>query len=185
MNVLRILILAFTAFCFGISGISAQPITIEKVREKFFTMDKTDDGALKLYSSLQTANLTKDPILLAYSGASSAAAAGSVSGVWKKLDYFNRGKRELQKAVGLKPLDVEIRFLRLATQVNAPGFLGYHEDINTDKALIINTLKSVQANHPNAYLYQRICQFMLKYTELDDNTRNTVSQLLYKFNTGK
>jgi len=169
----------------GIGQIRAQQISIDKVRDQFFTWDKTEDGALKLYKLLEKADLSKDPVLLAYRGASSAASAGSVSGVRSKLAYFNRGKSELEKAVRLKHLDAEIRFLRLATQLNAPGFLGYTGDIKGDKSIIINTLNSVNGNHPNAYLYLRICRFMLAHAELNASEKITVNQLIVKFNTRK
>jgi len=169
----------------GFIQIRAQLPSIEKVREQFFAWDKTKDGALKLYEYLEKADLAKDPVLLAYRGASSAAAAGSVNGVRNKLTYFNRGKSELEKAVGMKHLDAEIRFLRLATQINAPGFLGYTGDIKNDKALIIQLFTSVNSNHPNAYLYLRICRFMLAYAELNSSEKNTVNQLIVKFNTKK
>jgi len=172
-------------FFLGILQISAQQPSLEKVREQFFAWDKTEDGALKLFKSLEKADLTKDPVLLAYRGASSAAAAASVSGVRKKLEYFNHGKSELEKAVSLKHLDAEIRFLRLATQVNAPGFLSYNGEIKNDKSIIINTLNSVSANHPNAYLYLRISRFMLAHADLDASEKSTVNQLIVKFNTKK
>jgi hypothetical protein len=177
-------ILLILIFC-GISQIRAQQISIDKVRDQFFAWDKTEDGALKLYKLLEKADLNKDPVLLAYRGASSAASAGSVSGVRSKLAYFNRGKSELEKAVRLKHLDAEIRFLRLATQLNAPGFLGYTGDIKGDKSIIINTLNSVNGNHPNAYLYLRICRFMLAHAELNASEKITVNQLIVKFNTRK
>jgi len=169
----------------GISQTIAQQISIDKVRDQFFAWDKTEDGALKLYKLLEKADLSKDPVMLAYRGASSAASAGSVSGVRNKMAYFNRGKSELEKAISLKHLDAEIRFLRLATQLNAPGFLGYAGDIKGDKSIIINTLNSVNGNHPNAYLYLRICRFMLAQAELDASEKNTVNQLIVKFNTKK
>ncbi len=159
----------------------AQQGTIEIVRDQYFMLSKTEDAALKLYKSLEKDDLNSNPVLLAYRGASSAAAAGYVSGVRKKLEFFNRGKDELEKAVGLKPLDAEIRFLRLATQLNAPGFLGYTSEIRNDKAIIIKTLQSVPANHANAYLYQRICGFMLSYADLEPLEKATVNQLVTKF----
>jgi hypothetical protein len=169
----------------GIIQLNAQQPSIEKVREQFFAWDKTEDGALKLYKSLEKAELGNDPVMLAYRGASSAASAGSVNGVRNKLAYFNRGKSELEKAVSLKHLDAEIRFLRLATQINAPGFLGYNGDIKNDKALIIQMFTNVNANHPNAYLYHRICRFMLDHAKLDNSEKITINQLLVKFNTTK
>jgi hypothetical protein len=178
-------VILFVLLFSGISQIRAQQISIDKVRDQFFAWDKTEDGALKLYKLLEKADLSKDPVMLAYRGASSAASAGSVSGVRNKLAYFDRGKNELEKAVSLKHLDAEIRFLRLATQLNAPGFLGYTGDIKGDKSIIINTLNSVNGNHPNAYLYLRICRFMLAYAELNASEKNTVNQLIVKFNTKK
>jgi hypothetical protein len=131
---MRTFLILLVLFFTGFGQIRAQQISIDKVRNQFFAWDKTEDGALKLYKLLEKADLGKDPVMLAYRGASSAASAGSVSGVRNKLAYFNRGKSELEKAVSLKHLDAEIRFLRLATQLNAPGFLGYTGDIKNDKA---------------------------------------------------
>jgi hypothetical protein len=163
----------------------AQQPPVEKVREQFFAMNKSADGALKLYKTLENIDLEKDPVLLAYRGAASAASAGYVGGVRKKMVYFNRGKSELEKAVGLKPLDAEIRFLRLATQVNAPAFLGYSGDLKSDKEIILNTMKSVPSNHPNAYLYLQICRSMLTFSGTDAKEKNTLNQLILKFNAGK
>jgi hypothetical protein len=169
----------------GMMNLNAQPVAIEKVRDQFFDFNKEGSIALTLYKSLEKIDLSKDPVLMAYRGASSAASAGSVSGVWKKLEYFNHGKSELEKAVGMKPLDAEIRLLRLATQVNAPGFLGYSGDKKNDKAIILQTLNGVNSNHPNAYLYLRICRFMLAHAELTASEKNIVNQLIVKFDTKK
>ena len=174
-------VLIFLMLFTGIQNLDAQKVTVEETRELFFAMDKSDDGASKLYEKLKNADFSKDPLMLAYRGAASAAAAGSANGVRKKMESFNRGKGELDKAAGLKPLDAEIRFLRLATQVSAPAFLGYTSYIKSDKAIIINTLESVPANHPNAYLYQRICSFMLTHADLEAAEKTTVTQLLVKF----
>jgi len=182
MNRYQLSLVFLLSFFVGVQYLNAQQISIDKVRDQFFNFDKTEDGPLKLYKSLENIDLTKDPVLLAYRGASSAAAAGSVGGVRKKLEYFNQGKGELEKAVSMKPLDAEIRFLRLATQLGAPGFLGYSGDKKNDKAMIITTLTSVPANHSNAYLYQRICSFMLLHADLNANEKVTVNQLLIKFN---
>lgn len=167
----------------ALQHVNAQQLLIEKVRDQFFSLDKTEGGALQLYKMLENDNLDKQPILLAYRGAVSAAAAGTVTGVGRKLHYFNYGKTELEKAVMLKPIDAEIRFLRLATQVNAPRFLGYNEDINSDKVIILKTLNSLNADHPNAYLYLRICRFLLTHAELNTTEKNTVKLLIIKFNT--
>jgi len=185
MSVFRMLLVVLLPFLIANKETTAQTFSVEKVREQFFSMNKTKDGALQLFKSLENAYLDKSPVLLAYRGASSAASAGTISGVRKKLEYFSKGKEELEKAVELKPLDAEIRFLRLATQVNAPAFLGYNGDIKADKSIIIETFRSVAANHPNAYLYQRICSFMIEHAKLDPNEKIIVNQFIVKFSPKK
>jgi hypothetical protein len=177
----RFALIVLIGYFFGIQDVHSQQLSLDKIRDQFFSSDKSGDIMLTLYKSLEYADLEKNPVMLAYRGASSAAAAGSVGGTRKKLQYFNRGKGELERAVGLKPLDAEIRFLRLATQLMAPGFLGYSHDIQGDKAIILKTMSSVPSDHPNAYLYQRICSFMLTHAKLDSKEESAVKQLFVKF----
>jgi len=181
----KLLLLFFALFILGNNMLKAQPMALDKVRDQFFTMDRAEGVAFQLFKSLEKYDLSKDPLMLAYRGAASAASAGTVSGVRKKLEYFNNGKSELEKAVALKPLDAEIRFLRLATQLKAPGFLGYNDDIKNDKTIIIQTLSNVSPNHSNAYLYLRMCRFIMYNGDLDKAERNTVNQLIAKFNPKK
>ncbi len=165
------------------AALFAQLPAIEKIREQFFNMKNVNDGSLNLYYRLKPLDLTHNAILLAYRGAASAASAGSVSGVYKKLHYFSDGKTEIEEAVKLQPANAEIHFLRLATQLNAPGFLGYNKDITNDKALIINTMTTVTGTEPNAYLYTRIAVFLLNSTALTSGERERINQLIVKFKT--
>ncbi len=155
----------------------AQAVKIDKVRDSFFSMNESTDGALNLYFRLKPLDLTEHPVLLAYRGASSAASAGSVSGIQKKLKYFNSGKEELEKAVQLKPNDPEVRFLRLATQLNAPGFLGYNSSVEEDKKLIVGLISKSTVNDSNSYLYSLIAGYLLTTDVLTSAER----QLMIKF----
>ncbi len=182
---MRIAIVSIVMTLVCIQSLKSQTLSIDKVRDQFFTMEQTENGALKLYQTINSVGVAGNPLLLAYRGACSAASAESVSGVRSKLENFNRGKNDLEKAVELKPLDAEIRFLRLATQLKSPGFLGYKADIKYDKAMIINTFNLVPGNHPNAYLYQRICGFLLANAEPDASEIRMLNQLIEKFKTEK
>ncbi len=182
MSCYRLALLFFVLYCLSTHGLKAQHLPIDKVRMQYFALDKSENAALLLFQSLENIDLAKDPLLLAYRGAASAAAAGSVSGVYRKLDYFNRGKSELDKAIFLDRSDPEIRFLRLATQLKAPWFLGYRSDIESDKSMLLKTLVATPANHPNAYLYQQICRFLLAYADLEKSEKDVVNQLIVKFN---
>lgn len=174
------LLIIFAALLLGVPAVHAQQMPIEKVRDLFFAMDRSEGMAFQLYKALEKNDLTTDPLMMAYRGAASAASAGTVSGVRKKLEYFNNGKRELEKAVAIRPLDMEIHFLRLATQLNAPGFLGYNDDIKNDKAIVIQALSKLGPNPTNAYLYLRMCRFLVNNAELSKEERIAVNQIIYK-----
>lgn len=153
-----VFLLAFPLLCATAQG---QYPELQNVRKMFFTMNLTKDGSLILYYRLEHLDLNQNNLLLAYRGAASAASAGAVDGVFNKLKFFLNGKSDLELAIHNKPSDPEIRFLRLATQLNAPAFLGYKGDINNDKKLIINELLSKEQNTANDYLYSRISRFLL------------------------
>jgi len=159
----------------------AQQVPVDKEREQYFAMKETKDGALNLFFRLKPLDLARFPILLAYRGAASTASAGSAGGVFKKLRSFSDGRSELEQAVNLRPGDPEIRFLRLATQLNAPAFLGYNAAVEDDKNQIINSMCQLNPNDSNAYLYYRISEFLLNTTILTSEERRKVSLCKEKF----
>lgn len=53
-----------------------------------------------------------------------------------KLASFRKGKAMLNEVINANPGNVEMRMLRLAAQLNAPGFLGYNDKIEDDKRMI-------------------------------------------------
>jgi len=163
------------------ADIFGQQTSLEKVRELYFGMKESMDGALNLYFRLKPLDLSGSPVLLAYRGVASAAAAGSVGGINKKMNYFSQGKSELEQAVKMRPGDLEIRFLRLATQLNAPSFLGYHGSVDEDKRLIVNLLTQFKPNEPNAYLYHWISEFLLAIDILNPGERKKVLLVKEKF----
>jgi len=57
-----------------------------------------------------------------------------------KLSYFNAGKKMLNTAISKDNGNVELVFLRYATQMSAPSILGYNRHIEADKKLILRSL---------------------------------------------
>ena len=93
---------------------------------------------------------TSNPVFLAYLGAYQTIWANHVINPFSKLSTFNKGKKNLQKAVSLDGDNVEIRFLRYSIQKNAPKFLGYSDNLTEDKKFIEshrNEVKSVELNN--------------------------------------
>lgn len=73
---------------------------------------------------------------LAYLGGVQTIWAKHVFNPISKINTFNEGKRNIERAVSLEPENAEIRFVRLSVQKNAPGFLGYSSHISEDIAFI-------------------------------------------------
>lgn len=61
---------------------------------------------------------------LAYLGGLKAIWANHVFSPISKVNTFDEGKKNIEKAIKAEPDNVELRFIRLSIQKNAPGFLG-------------------------------------------------------------
>jgi hypothetical protein len=95
-----------------------------------------------------------EPILKGYVGASSIAMARHAS-LFDKRGYLKPGIELLEKAIKEKPNNTELLFIRLTIQLNLPSFLGYNDNIDSDK-------KFVLANYQNTpqVMRERISKFI-------------------------
>lgn len=128
------------------------------LQELFFNAG-TDAGIRKFYQAAQGAG-DSQALTRAYKGAATAMYAGVASSVADKLSYFRAGRKLLESAVQQDPDHAEIRFLRLAVQVKAPGILGYSGDIRTDADFIIRALEQGRVSSGTAFWKQAV-SFML------------------------
>ena len=78
----------------------------------------------------------KSSLFLAYLGGLQTIWANHVFSPISKLNTFNQGKKNIEKAIASDKDNAEIRFIRLSVQKNAPSFLGYNSMIKTDKAFL-------------------------------------------------
>lgn len=163
-----------------VSSSVAQSTPFAEIRRLYFDELNSEGGAGRLIAAINRMNLSGDPLGKAYLGAAYAVSAGDERTPLGKLRKFNQGKDLIEEAVLMKPLDVEIRFLRMATQIMSPSFLGYNEDIENDKKLILLTFNLIDSNHPNSYFYKHICSFMLRNSKLTDIERAKVKDLQTK-----
>jgi len=56
-----------------------------------------------------------------------------------KISYFNEGKNEIEQQINAHPELVELKFIRLMVQLNAPSFLGYSENIDKDFYTVVKS----------------------------------------------
>lgn len=73
---------------------------------------------------------------------------------FKKMRYFNRGKKLLEKQIAADQNNTELRFIRLCIQYYTPDYLGYKNDIEKDKDFVMNHLHKMQDKDTKALLYK-------------------------------
>lgn len=73
---------------------------------------------------------------MAYLGGVQTIWANHVFSPISKLNTFKEGKKNIEQAIKKEPDNVELRFIRLSVQKNAPSFLGYKSNINEDTEFI-------------------------------------------------
>lgn len=73
---------------------------------------------------------------MAYLGGLQTIWANHVFSPISKLNTFKEGKKNIEQAIKKEPENVELRFIRLSVQKNAPSFLGYKSNINEDTEFI-------------------------------------------------
>jgi hypothetical protein len=166
-------------FFFSLSLMGFSQTNLSQIRKSFFKMNDDTCAAFRLFESIQKLDYQASPLLLAYSGATEAASAPCIKGSFKKLEYFSRGKKNLEKAVQSSPKNAEIRFLRFATQANIPTFIEYN-NINEDKPIILKQLPDLLADEKVKNFWLKASDFMLKSGKLNKEEEKTVKSLIEK-----
>jgi hypothetical protein len=103
--------------------------------EEFFKSLASDD--LKLVDQ-QLALVKKSSMKEkdAYEGALLMKKAGLIPKPKAKLSSFKAGHKKLEQAIGVDSKNAKYRFLRLIIQENAPGILGYKDEIEEDSKYV-------------------------------------------------
>ncbi|WP_336665093.1 hypothetical protein [Elizabethkingia meningoseptica] len=89
--------------------------------------------------------VSDETIFLAYLGGFQTIWAKHASNPISKLKIFNRGKKNIESAIKMQPDNIEIRFIRLSVQKNAPSFLGYNKNIKEDQLFIENNRREIRS----------------------------------------
>lgn len=124
------LIVLFLLFQTGLPGLS---VRIE-VRELYYRASVEQAAVDELVNKLKSLG-NSEPVWIGYMGMANMLKAKYAINPYKKLSHFHEGKSMLEEAISKAPRNVELRFLRLSVQLNAPAFLNYHnrqaEDLST------------------------------------------------------
>ena len=99
---------------------------------------------------------------IAYEGALIMKKASLVSGLSDKLSLFKEGRIKLEEAIDLEGENAEFRFLRIIIQENAPGFLGYNDQLETDSNFVSGHFSGLTSEVQNAVRdYSKKSKFLI------------------------
>jgi hypothetical protein len=121
-----------------------------------------NDKALaeKFNDQFKNVNERSLPILQGFKAISEMVLCKHVISPISKLSHFKKGKRLLESAIAASPENPELCFFRFTTQSNVPSLLNYSSDIQADKQVLINALKSGSIKG-DPDLFKRIRNYML------------------------
>jgi len=119
-------------------------IDLKEIRQLFMVVDKKEQACEELLSFTDGYTIGYKPLIYAYHAAAEMTMANHVSWPGSKLKYFKAGRIKLEAVVKENMDNVEIRYIRFAVQYGSPGFLGYQDDMEQDKAFIKKNLEKAE-----------------------------------------
>lgn len=132
---MRIILLIL--FCLWFKPSNCANSDIYSLRKLYYEASDKKDSAKKFIWVMENLDVKSNPLLLCYKGMAHLIQAKFSYNPYTKLSLFNKGKDMLEKAIVADPQNVEIRFMRFCVQTNAPFFLGYSNNIDSDKLVIM------------------------------------------------
>ena len=104
-------------------------LNISKIHDELENIMKSEK---QLSFHIEHIGNNSSPELIAYRGLFKTAYAEHVFWPGTKLSYFNEGKEDIEQQISTNPDIIELYFIRLMVQLNAPSFLGYNDDMDDD-----------------------------------------------------
>lgn len=128
----------------GFTFILLFSIRVQEVRKLY--PQAIDDALIteNLYEHLSSINLDGDIVLYGYKGAVSTLKAKHAKGLKNKKNFFSEGVTCIEAAIKAKPENLELRFIRLSVQENAPKIVKYRDKIKEDKKIILQGFSQIK-----------------------------------------
>lgn len=119
---------------------SANGQSLKEVRQLFHEAAESESSCTQLIGILKLVTVEKQPLLYGYKGVATMMMANHLVNPLRKLSHFKDGKNILENAIEKEPSNLELRFLRLSVQSEAPAFLNYNQDIRSDRSFVNEAL---------------------------------------------
>lgn len=143
----------------------AQQNAKDTLRACVFELNTDSRKAAGLLSTLETID-SPGPTILAYEAACKAHMAKICKNIFRKYALIRASNSDLQLAIYRDGSNPEIRFLRYAIQVQTPGILGFSNNMDEDKQIMLATLHTFPWNTLDDGVLDYIVDFMNQYGHL-------------------
>ena len=143
---------------------------LSEVRILYKASATAEDSCKKLIRLLEPYNERENPLLTGYKACATMMMASYIYDPYQKWLKFSDGKSLLEKCLVVSNDNAELRFLRFSMQCSAPGFLGYMDAIDQDKAWLKNSVYDLN----DAALRQMILHFFKTSDCLSDAEKQTL-----------
>lgn len=126
---------------------------LSQMRRYLQTGQNSEQQALAMISAAQQGfQKTKNSTYLGFEAIGNFYLAKNSGNPFKKLSYFNQGRKKLDAAIAREPKNPELRVLRLATQENAPAVLNYNKEIAADRNFLKSSYQNIQDEELKRYI---------------------------------
>ena len=152
--------------------LKATVLTIEKVRLDYRNAVDNESVAKQLLDEIQRSG-NQNILFMGYQAATEALMAKHAFMPTSKYSWCKKAMNHFEQAIAAAPENLEIRYLRLAVEVNLPSILGMSDDIPADKQQIIRLLPRSE----NTGLNKEVIKFLLDRKLCTPSEQETIKRL--------
>ncbi len=131
-------------------------LNLSTVRVAYKKAGTSKEHATELFTLLREVKKGDKDVFVAYKGAVIALLAKTEKGVKNKKKRFSEGVNLIEYAVLKSPNSLEIRFVRLSVQQNAPKILKYNKQRVEDKRFVLRMLKDEKSKRLKQYIMEYV-----------------------------
>lgn len=140
---------------------SSNTIDLAKLRDNYYSAAINKSDAEEFYTIITKIKNIELAEIKGYTAMSFFLKANYLINPLKKWESFKEGKELLEKTITSNPNNVELIFLRLTIQTNAPKILGYNQNIEQDLEFLLKSIKSVEDSDLTTRIITFLNQFYL------------------------
>ena len=131
---------------------------ISEIRADYRDAANNQEKAEKLYAEFNSSIEIDDELVVGYKGATVTLMAKYAKEVKVKTTYFKEGKKLIEQAIAAAPESVELRYIRLSVQENAPKVVRYKKEIPEDKQFILDHYDGIKDIETKKYIKDFVLQ---------------------------